>query len=255
MFAPRAFVFAPAALMMIVCAALFAPAMAVAEQGTPMPEIDNSDWAAFLTSYRREGSDGVARVAYAEVSDTDHAALKAYIDQLEQIDPGALGEDEAFAYWVNLYNAVTIDVVLDNYPVRSIRNINSGIRPGPWRRKLATVKGEDLSLDDIEHEILRKEWSDNRVHYAVNCASIGCPDLAAEPFTGARLDEMLDAAASEGGPPLVVSILAASLAAASSAWIAYYNAEVNRAQHRRAAENARILQMLNADTEQAASNL
>ncbi len=90
---------------------------------------------------------------------------------------------------------MTIDVVLDAYPVRSIRDIRSGLTPGPWKRKVATVGGVALSLDDMEHNILRKGWSDPRVHYAVNCASISCPNLPLRAWRGATLGPALEAAA------------------------------------------------------------
>ena len=106
----------------------------------------------------------------------------------------ALAESEQRAFWINLYNALTIDVVLDHYPVETIRDISLGgglFAVGPWKKALATVEGRKLSLDNIEHDILRKLWRDPRVHYAVNCASISCPNLLAEAFTGAKLDRML----------------------------------------------------------------
>lgn len=145
----------------------------------------------------RNSRDGIVRVDYAawKASAADRAALTAYIAALSRLNPLSLTRPEQFAFWANLYNAVTIDVVLDNWPVRSIRNIRSGIRPGPWRRKLVAIGGVELSLDDIEHEILRKGWSDPRVHYAVNCASISCPNLPLRAFRGATLGPALEAAA------------------------------------------------------------
>jgi len=99
-----------------------------------------------------------------------------------------------FAYWVNMYNALTITVILDNYPVESIRDIDtSGLfKNGPWGAELITVEGETLTLDDIEHRILRPIWKDPRIHYAVNCASVGCPNLNKNAFTAANYDEMLE---------------------------------------------------------------
>ena len=128
----------------------------------------------------------------------ERAALGAYIESLEAVDPATLPRDEQFAFWANLYNALTVQVVVDHYPVASIRDIS--ISPGlfargPWGKKLVRVAGRDLSLDDIEHAILRPEFGDPRVHYAVNCASWSCPDLAVEPYEGAILDAQLDAAA------------------------------------------------------------
>jgi hypothetical protein len=110
---------------------------------------------------------------------------------------------EAFAYWANLYNALTLKVVLDRYPVRSIRDIRSTGVPldpkgwtGPWRTRLVTVEGRRMSLDDIEHETMRPTFRDPRVHYAVNCASIGCPNLWPRAWRAATLDRELDDAAS-----------------------------------------------------------
>lgn len=162
--------------------------------GTAEP-VDHGQWAAFLAAYVSTREDGINVVDYGGVSEADRQSLKSYIAQLEATDPTTLDGDEAFAYWVNLYNAVTIDVVLDHYPVGSIRDIRTGLRAGPWKRELVTVNGEALTLDNIEHDILRVFWKDERVHYAVNCASIGCPNLATKPYSGTQLDPMLDAAA------------------------------------------------------------
>ena len=109
-----------------------------------------------------------------------------------------LNQSEQFAYWVNLYNAKTVDLVVAHYPVRSIRDIGiSGLlATGPWGKKVVRVEGVDLSLDDVEHKILRPLWRDPRIHYAVNCASAGrCPNLARSAYTGASLEAMLKVAA------------------------------------------------------------
>ncbi len=159
-----------------------------------------ADHAAFdtlLGRRARASRDGVVRVDYAgwKASAADRAALKAYIAGLSRMNPLTLTRPEQFAFWANLYNAVTIDVVMEAYPVGSIRDIRSGITPGPWKRKVATVGGVELSLDDMEHNILRKGWSDPRVHYAVNCASFSCPNLPLRAFRGATLGPSLEAAA------------------------------------------------------------
>ena len=174
-------------------------AMALSEEfssysGQDQSAIDHTSWGGFLESYIKPSAEGVNLVSYSTVSDADKAGLKAYIDALEAVDPTRLTEDEAFAYWVNLYNAVTIDVILDNYPVKSIKALGS-FKSGPWNKKLVTVNGEGLTLNNIEHDILRKFFDEPRVHYAVNCASIGCPNLAVEPYTGADLDAQLEKSA------------------------------------------------------------
>lgn len=161
-------------------------------------QIDHAPWAAFLTRYLKIGDDGIHRIDYGAVSQADRAGLRAYLDRLSASDVDGLNRAEQFAFWSNLYNALTVDTVLDAYPIESIRDID--ISPGlfangPWGAELIEVHSEALSLDDIEHRILRPIWGDPRVHYAVNCAALGCPNLQAEPFTGARLDDQLDAAA------------------------------------------------------------
>jgi Protein of unknown function, DUF547 len=159
-------------------------------------QVDDAPWAAFLATYRRIDADGVARIAYGAVTPADRARLSAYVKSLQSADVDLLTRPQQFAYWVNFYNAATVDIVVRAYPVKSIRAIEGGLLGlGPWGRKRFTVKGEELSLNDIEHRILRPIWRDARVHYAVNCASIGCPNLAAEPWRADRVEPMLDAAA------------------------------------------------------------
>ena len=119
-----------------------------------------------------------------------------YIELLSSIEVSKLNPGEQKAYWLNFYNALTIQVVLDHMPVKSILDI--GISPGlfskgPWGKKLVTVEGEELSLDDMEHRILRPIWNDPRIHYGVNCASVGCPDLIMNPYEPKTLDEVLTA--------------------------------------------------------------
>lgn len=163
--------------------------------------VDHSQWDVLLKTYVSADPDNLNRVDYAKFKTTGHDALKTYVRQLEQVDPRRLDRAEQFAFLANLYNAKTIDIVLDKYPVKSIKDISLGgglvatITGGPWKAKVMKVQGVELSLDDIEHAILRPIFKDPRVHYAVNCASIGCPNLGTEAFTGAKLNDQLDAAA------------------------------------------------------------
>ncbi len=160
--------------------------------------VDHRPWQALLDRYLVPSPDGINRFAYGQVSGDDRIALQAYIDGLAGVAVGRLNRRQQLAYWINLYNAVTVKVVLDNYPVASIRDID--ISPGffangPWGRKLVEVEGEPLSLDDIEHRILRPIWRDPRIHYAVNCAALGCPNLAARAYTAENTEALLDAGA------------------------------------------------------------
>jgi hypothetical protein len=160
--------------------------------------VDHSAWDAMLKQHVKRDDTGLNRVDYAAWKRENRDDLLTYIDKLESTEATKLSRPEQYAYWVNLYNAVTVALILKHYPVDSIRDID--ISPGffangPWGAKLVEVGGVKLSLDNIEHDILRVNWDDPRVHYAVNCASIGCPNLARDAYTGERLDEQLDAAA------------------------------------------------------------
>jgi len=159
--------------------------------------IDHSEWQSILDTYLlSDTADGINRFRYAAVSETHRRRLQDYLDGLARIDPRIYPLAEQRAYWINLYNALTIQLVLAHYPVKSIRKIFGGIlASGPWDEKLIEVTGIPLSLNDIEHRILRPIWRDPRIHYAVNCASLGCPNLATRAFTAANSEHLLDAGA------------------------------------------------------------
>lgn len=173
---------------------------ATGQQETEMA-VNHKIWQSLLKTYLQTGEEGAPNLFnYAALSENeaDRDQLELYITELEATDVASLPREEQFAFWANLYNATTVRVIVDHYPVRTIRDIN--ISPGlfsrgPWGAKLVTVEGKKLSLDDIEHVILRPGWKDPRVHYAVNCASIGCPNLPVKPFSGKTLEADLDAAA------------------------------------------------------------
>lgn len=173
-------------------ASLDFPAFATTDD-TSTKKVDNTAWNDFLSTYLSTGSNGVALVDYAGVTDVDRKKLQGYISQLEATDPTSLTSDDQLAFWINLYNAVTIEVILAEYPVKSIRDIKSNPFDfnGPWDDKRITVSGMELSLNDVEHNIIRPIYAEPRIHYAVNCASIGCPDLRAEAFEGETLDQSL----------------------------------------------------------------
>jgi hypothetical protein len=159
---------------------------------------DHAAFDSLLAKYARLSRDRIVRVDYAAWtrSGSDRAALRDYIDTLAASDPLRLTRDEQFAFWANLYNALTLDVVLQAYPVTSIRQIRPTLLSiGPWKKTVVRLMGVDLSLDAIEQDILRHGWRDPRVHYAVNCASISCPNLPLIAWRGAGLSQALDAAA------------------------------------------------------------
>jgi hypothetical protein len=155
-----------------------------------------------LARYVVASPDGINRVRYAAWASnvSDVSALNAYVASLERDRPSRMTRDERLAHWINLYNAVTLQVIIENYPVRSIRDIRSQtLDPrgliGPWRTPRVTVEGRRLSLDQIENSILRPEFNEPRIHYAINCASIGCPNLAARAWRAETMDADLTAAA------------------------------------------------------------
>lgn len=174
-----------------------------------MSRVDHSPWDALLQRYVRGGGDGVNRFDYAAVAAADRVALDRYLTALQAIAVAKLDRDSQMAFWINLYNAYTVKLVLDHYPVASIRQVPAGRGPslaalfradtwasmmlgGPWATPLVTVEGERLSLNDIEHRILRPRWRDPRIHYAVNCASISCPNLSPVAFTADNLETLLE---------------------------------------------------------------
>lgn len=154
-----------------------------------------------LARYVVDHPDGVTRVRYGawKANAADMRALDAWIAEAAARRPSAMARAEAYAYWANLYNALTVKVILERHPVRSIRDIRSTGVPldprqfnGPWRTRLVTIEGRRMSLDDIEHETMRPTFRDPRVHYAVNCASIGCPNLWPRAFRAATLEAALE---------------------------------------------------------------
>lgn len=163
--------------------------------------VDHTIWGIILEKYLVT-SDSLKnnRFRYGSVSKEDRESLQAYLEALQKVIVTGLSRDEQKAYWLNLYNAQTVEVILDHYPVKSIMDIDISpafFKQGPWGAKLVSIEGALLSLNDIEHRILRPIFNDNRVHYGLNCASIGCPNLQKIPFTSANMDELLDQGARE----------------------------------------------------------
>ncbi len=158
----------------------------IAVQALAAPKVDNHLYAELLARHTRDGL-----VDYASFK-TEHPKLKKYLEYLAGINPDKLSRDDAFAYYINLYNAATIDLVLENYPgIDSIKDIG-GFFGKPWKIEFITLKGKKVHLDHVEHAILRPTYEDPRIHFAVNCASMGCPPLHAKPFEGETLNATLD---------------------------------------------------------------
>lgn len=160
--------------------------------------LDFDRWEALLGRVVVAGADGINRVDYRALAGAEAATLDRVVAELAAVRIGSYGRDEQLAFWINLYNAVTLQVVAAHYPVASIRDIDISpgwFADGPWGAALVTVEGEALTLNDIEHRILRPIWRDARIHYAVNCASLGCPNLAGTAYRSGDIGDRLDAAA------------------------------------------------------------
>lgn len=127
----------------------------------------------------------------------DQAQLKSYTEMLSRVSDAefkAFSKTQQMAFLINAYNAFTVQLILTKYPdLKSIKDLG-GTFSSPWKQKFFKLLGQDAYLDQLEHEMLRKKgvYDEPRVHYAVNCASIGCPMLREEAFTAGQLDAQLD---------------------------------------------------------------
>jgi hypothetical protein len=167
-----------------------AVALAAAIIGTGLPAaapaaVDHGIFAELLAKYVKNGV-----VNYAGFK-AEEARLDQYLKGIEQVDPENLPRQEQFAFYINAYNAWTIKLILTGYPgLKSIKDLG-GLFQSPWAKAFVHIHGKTLSLDDIEHNILRPRFKDPRVHFAINCSARSCPPLMAAPYRGDILDEQL----------------------------------------------------------------
>ena len=155
-------------------------------QGWSGTEVDNGLYGELLKDHVKNGF-----VDYQGFKN-EEAKLDRYLKTLEEVDTNQLSRNEQFAFYINAYNAWTVKLILSGYPgIESIKELGSAFR-SPWNKKISHIDGDLLTLDNIEHDILRPRFKDPRVHFAVNCASKGCPPLRSEPYEGTVLDQQLD---------------------------------------------------------------
>ncbi len=149
----------------------------------------HDQWAELLSRHVRDG------VVDYQGFKKDEPELDRYLDLLAATDPDVLSQAQRLAYYINAYNSYTVKLILNNFkdgePVQSIRKIG-GLFSSPWNISFAVLGGETYSLDNIEHDIIRVEFDEPRIHFAVNCASKSCPILSSEPYRGADLDRQLE---------------------------------------------------------------
>ena len=170
----------------------------LASEETSTSEPNYASWDMILDRYLMTGKRNPSLFDYAAVSAADRQVLTGFVADLASVQVSDLSRQVQLSYWVNLYNALTVDVVLDHFPVRSIRDIDISpgfFSDGPWDKKLIEIESEDLSLNDIEHRILRPIWRDPRLHYVVNCAALGCPNLGSSAYRAETMESALDQAA------------------------------------------------------------
>ncbi|MBD3630626.1 DUF547 domain-containing protein [Cyclobacterium sp.] len=128
----------------------------------------------------------------------DKEAFEDYLQLLSQNPPdrNTWSREEQLAYWINAYNAYTIKLIMDHYPVKSIRDIGPKLEiplvNTVWHLEFFEIGGRAASLDEIEHKILRKEFEEPRIHFAINCASVSCPKLYNRAFTADKIEMQLE---------------------------------------------------------------
>jgi len=165
---------------------LLCGSLSIVTAGVSGTTVDDSIYAALLEKYVQQG-----QVDYRGFK-TDEAKLDQYLKVLENTDSDKLTSNDQFAFYINAYNAWTIKLILSGYPgVKSIKSLGS-ILKSPWKKKICRIDGDVITLDDIEHSILRPRFKDPRVHFAINCAALSCPPLISEPYRGSTLDRQLD---------------------------------------------------------------
>jgi len=178
------------------------------------PKFDHSPWNKLLQKH--VSSQG--NVNYDDFT-RNVAALDLYLSSLSVTKPGSdWPRNEVIAYWINAYNAFTVKLMLNNYPLKSIMNVSGG---KAWDLKFIEIKGEKYSLNNIEHDILRKKYADPRIHFAVNCASVSCPKLSNTAFFADGLNEKLENAAKEFINNSLKNMICASNAEVSSLFFWY----------------------------------
>jgi len=175
---------------------------ASADSGVEMTKTSSGEVVPSSTVVDHKSFDTVLQKFVDDAGMVDYEGLKAnpeeldaYLRFLDQSDPGQLGESDRLAFWLNVYNAYTLKLIINNYPISSIRAAANGpFIPKlntPWEVDLVKVGGKVYDLDHVEHKIIRKEFDDARVHFALVCAAISCPKLRRESYRGEILDEQL----------------------------------------------------------------
>lgn len=162
--------------------------------------ISHQEWQNFLTKCVYTNDEGINLVDYPHLTKADLAVLKQYINHMSKINISNYNRNEQLAFWLNLYNALIVQIVADYYPVDTVQEVN--ISPGlfsvgPWGANLVTIGNTQLTLDDIQNRIIRAIWNDPRTLYAINDGCIGAPNLSKQAYQGTTINAQLNQAARE----------------------------------------------------------
>ncbi len=147
--------------------------------------VDNTLYAEVLNLYVKDGL-----VDYTGLS-AHRENLDVYLDKLGDLNPDEISRKEQLAFYLNLYNASTLKLIVDHYPLESIKDLGSFFS-SPWKKKIVKLRGKLVTLDHIEHDIVRPEFKDARVHFALNCSAMSCPQLLGVPYEAETLDAQLE---------------------------------------------------------------
>lgn len=167
---------------------------------TSQKVISHQAWQDFLNRRLITNNEGINLIDYPNITKEDINHLNQYINQMATVPISEYNRQEQLAYWINLYNALTVQTILNHYPVESIQEIK--ISPGlfsigPWGAHLITINGMRLTLDDIHNRIIRPIWNDARTHYAINNGSMGAANLSTKAYQSATLEPQLNQAATD----------------------------------------------------------
>lgn len=186
----------PRSLLPVAIAVLLGSGLGSVAQGQRMvttesvrDSVDHRAFDRLLTHY----VDAEGNVDYEALADRSDEVLTPYLRQLARARPARLGSRDArLAFWINAYNAYTLKLIVDHYPVRSIQNIDGpSADQTPFQRPVGTVADTTRTLDEIEHEIIRERFDESRIHFALVCAAKSCPRLRTDAYRGPRLDQQL----------------------------------------------------------------
>lgn len=153
-------------------------------------EPDYSEWGHILDRYY----DPAKGMDYEGLKTNDAARLRRLRALMSTVDPARLNRNEQLAFWINFYNISVVGIVVDHYPVDSIRDISTDpiIRLNVFKKDRIPFQGREISLDFIEHETIRPQFEDPRIHFAINCAAKDCPPIRPEPYRGSTIDGQLE---------------------------------------------------------------